>query len=925
MQIPELQPGVVQVSTGGGHYIGSPIHTAGGAVILGDQIAGDKIAGDFIAGDKVQGDKIYVDRRVQYTVEVYAVPPAKPGERQERVVHAGLSPFLPDRPFTVLEEPLFAGRDAQKRDILSQLVDSQKQAVLLHGAADVGKTSLLTAGVIPELERRQKLVIYQNDYDHPLPGLRGALVGCGARYGLALSPETPAAQLTRHVLEASGVDLVLLLDQFERYYLSGGENEERSAFRQELAQMVQAVEPGRVHVLIAIRDDLLSPLDREWAEMLPGLRSAAVGLQALDYDQASEAILRPVQVLNGPGMDKNFKDQLLIDLDALDRKTDRSISPADLQIVCYQLYRAAQTSEYRIIDQSLYYRVSQNKGAEQIIDRHFDELTARLPSASRSIASEVAFNMVMDPELRFWFRPQDLAVEGVGQQQVEAVLKEMTRAGLLIWHQEDSQPAYAFASQSIRAAADRAMGRSARQRRQAGNELEYIWRAWLARDELPGPSILHYIHENAANQPLPAERALVLLRSAVRHTVPLAPWLKLAQDQDVRRLVQEIEQPLAADGAEPDAMISAERQTRRQQARHILGLTDEKIPACPEADGFGPLAWTAAQTQNRISQETCAMALLAAYADQAASRLEAAVQSAQEGQGRRFARRRSVELQGMLADADPSSAGALRKKPLLERALVWAWRARRRIRRDGRYIRMVAWGGALGGGLALALLRGVLAGVLQEQPGFFFYNYFPIGFFLGGGAALGLVLTNALLLRPPEHEYVPGSGRPVLWALGLGALWFTLGHFLLSVTLRGGLVFEAPLITLMTLFAGLGLAQAGRDLPTYRPGFLGTAVRLLTAGLVFALVLSVFTVVGGYGVGQTYFWSADFYRYRLDDVLPGWGMGWVMDLAYWDVVISLVDAALVGMALAAGMMAGMRLAYRDYERWRKLKRKASGW
>lgn len=917
MQTPGLQSGVLQVSTGGGHYIGGPIHTAGGAVILGDQIAGD-----YVAGDKVQGNKIYVDQRGKFTVEVYAVPPGTPSERQQQVVRAGLPPFLPDRPFTVLEEPLFAGRESQKLELLGQLDSHQRHVVLVHGVAGVGKTSLLTAGVIPELERRRKLVIYQNDYSYPVQGLRGALVGCGARYGLALSPETSTSQLVRHVVEGSGFDLVLVFDQFERYFLSGAEFPEHSAFPQELAQMLQAVEPHLLHVVIAVRDDLLGLLDREWAELLPGLRGASVGLGPLNFEQALDAIIKPIQALNGPGLDKDFKDQLLIDLDFLDEKADQSISPADLQIVCYQLYQAAQTSAYRTIDQSVYYQVSHHKGAEQILDRHFDELVARLPQSSRAIAKEIAFNMVVDPELRFWFRPQELVVNGAAPQQVEDALKWMAHAGLLIWHQVEGQPAYAFASQSIRAAADRAMGRAARQRRQAGNELELVWRAWMAHDELPGPGVQKFMRQNISDQTIPAERVLLLLRSAVQYATPLSPWFEQARRDDVRRILREIEQPQQPEDTTPVGL--AERQTRRQQMRYILGLTDERLPACPASEKFGPLAWTAANTQDAACQETAALALLAGYETEAAGRLEQAVLAAQSGQKRRFTPQRNIELQGMLAEADPQVAGGLRNQSYITRIRVWAWRAARRMRRDGRYIRSIAWGGALGGGLALALLRGMLAALLQEQPGFYFYNYFPIGFFLGGGAALGLVLTNALLLRPPEHEYTPGSGRPVLWALGLSALSFTLGHYFLSVTLRGGFVLEAPLILLMTFIAGLGVAQAARDLPTFRPAALGTLLRLLTAALIFALVLSVFRVVGTYGVGQTYFWSPEFYRFRLDDVLPRWGLAWVMNLSNWDVVISLIDAALVGAVLAAGSMLGMCIAYRDFERWKALKKQVSG-
>jgi hypothetical protein len=912
------QPGVLQVSTGGGRYIGGPINTLGGAVILGDQIAGD-----YVAGDKVLGDKIYVDQRVQFSVEVYAVPSATPAERRLQVLQAGLAAFLPDRPFTVLEEPLFAGREAEKRNVLSQLDDPHKRAVLVRGAADVGKTSLLTAGVIPELERRGKLIIYQNDYSYPLRGLRGALVGSGARYGLALSPESPATQLASQVIQTSGLELVLILDQFERYYLPDGDAEERSAFRQELAQLAQSLEAQRLHVVFSIRDDLLSSLDREWADLLPDLRSAPVALGPLDFDQAFQAIITPIQALNGPGLDQKFKDQLLFDLDSLDKQFDQSISPADLQIVCYQLYQTARSSLYRTIDQSLYYQVSQNKGAEQIIDRHFDELATRLPEDRRALASEIAFNMLLDPELRFWFRPRDLAIENFDEQQVGETLQEMARAGLLIWHPTADQPAYAFASHSIRAAADRALGRAARQRLQASNELEWAWRAWLARDELPSPGALSFIAQHAAEKPLPAERALLLLRSATLHAAPAAPWLAQARGEPTSQLVREIEERVEhlQAGMQADGFQAVERLTRRQQARHVLGLTDERLPQCPPSGDFGPLAWAAATTPDPTCQETAALALLAAYGEQATARLDAAVSAAAKGRGQK------VVLYGMLADADPKAVN-LGRLPWSDRLRVWGWRARRRMRRDGRYIRSVAWGGALGAGLALALLRALLAALIQEQAGFNFYNYFPIGFFLGGGVALGLLLTNALLLRSPEHAGMPDSPRPVLPGMAFGSLGFAIGHFLLSATLRGRLVFEAPLITLMALTAGLGLAQAVRDQPALghsdpsrRVTWVGWVFRVLLAALAFALVWGVFYTVQVYGVGLTYAWSADFYRYRLDDVLPLWGLGWIMDIPNWYVWPAAADAVLVGVALVVGLAAGMRLAWRGFLEWKSLKQR----
>ncbi|ABL80556.1 pentapeptide repeat protein [Nocardioides sp. JS614] len=99
----------------------------------------------------------------------------------------------------------------RKRDVSDIAVACLANDLLvIHGASGVGKSSLLTAGLIPELRRRRKTVVYCNRWDAPDDSV------------------APSAHITEGVLEADpfslpngefesrfGDRLVIVLDQFE--------------------------------------------------------------------------------------------------------------------------------------------------------------------------------------------------------------------------------------------------------------------------------------------------------------------------------------------------------------------------------------------------------------------------------------------------------------------------------------------------------------------------------------------------------------------------------------------------------------------------------------------------------------------------------------------------------------------------------------
>lgn len=887
--------------------------------------------GAYIGGDVSTGGGPFAGRD-QFFVSIYGTDLRAGAERYRRFVREERGPFRPDIPYEFADEGRFGGRETETSSVVQRLAG--QQTVVLYGPAAVGKTSLLLAGVVPALTRQGAIVFEQRDYARGLQPLYGQVMGQLAAADLPLNQDLPLARQIKILAEGMEQGIVLLLDQFERFFLPDVPAEVQAGLRQILTQAVTQVEPRYLRILISIRDDLQSELDRYLGETLPELRRQPLHLQPLTQAEAERAIARalnPAAGAEGVGepVRVNFSDdvvsaRLLGDLDDLTPGPEERIWPADLQIVCDRLYQAALEKGQTYINTDLYLEMSAQKGAEQILNVHFDGLLTRIPAASRPLAETITTELLAADA--FWVSPARLPMPAEDRERVEGVLEEMVRAGLLIWHATGEEGrAYAFASHSVAQAAERRLGREAQRRHQARNEQIYIWRAWSAYDALAAKNQLQFLAEyGTADSYGPAE-GLLLLRSAISRRLPLSTWYQRFDTAAARDLLRRLEMKKVPAGDEAEAS----NQTVRGQVSRLLGLNDGGLPPYPDSDRFGPVSWAAVAHPDWACRETSALALLAPFGEDVLPHLGEAAAAGEIGSWR------MAGLRGLLAEVDPEIARENKEEPALQRAGIWWWRFRRRFVQDAGWIGSLTLGGALGVGLGLGLLRALLSFVVGEPAGINFSIYSYQGSLLGAALALGLALVNTVRLTAAEA----GAGarpRPFLPAVALGGLAFALMQLLMIVLMVGLGAFGKWLVLLLALPAGAGVAAAVYDQPYVRrlpPLRWGGRLTAAAGGFLVAaggFLLAQYLQFGrlacndvpGAGTALNIGWSGIFFQSRFQDNLLRWGLDGLVATPGWCHLFSVIDAALVGIVLALGLALGLRAARVVYERWQKLVRAA---
>jgi WD40 repeat protein len=362
-------------------------------------------------------------------------------------------PYVGLQPYTEAERNYFFGRERDKRIIASNLFAAP--LTILYGASGVGKSSVLMAGVVPELRNRPRtaVVLFREwqraDFVSALKAECASAVERAQQEPLALDSRLPLDEWLFEAARAFGGALLILFDQFEEYFLYHPETATGDAFESEFARTVnrEEIEAG---FLITLREDALSKLDLFRAR-IPNLLGNTLRLQHLDRAAAEEAIRKPLDVYNREHTSESpitIEDDLVqgvlaqvqagkvslaqsgsaVQAEARDGKA--RIETPFLQLVMTRVWDEELKTGSRVLRFETLQRLG---GAERLVRTHLDQTMKRLPRQERAIAARLFHFLVTPTGTKIAYTAHDLASYAEKpQEKVQPVLERLSSPGMRI-------------------------------------------------------------------------------------------------------------------------------------------------------------------------------------------------------------------------------------------------------------------------------------------------------------------------------------------------------------------------------------------------------------------------------------------------------------------------------------------------------------
>lgn len=224
---------------------------------------------------------------------------------------------------------LFFGREKEVQKMVGEVLSSR--LLVLFSPSGSGKTSLINAGVRPELEKLGYKTVYTRLESSPVTSIQDAV-------SKELSVDGHHKELhvfLKDIVGETKLRLVVFVDQFEEFFTVFRDNpKSREEFIRQVA-LVRYDEQLPVFIVLSLREDYFADL-HEFREAIPSIfqNNANVRLTSLSAQAARDAIMYPVKVV-GYEIESGLVDRLIDDL----KDGSEGVAPIKLQIVCCALWR----------------------------------------------------------------------------------------------------------------------------------------------------------------------------------------------------------------------------------------------------------------------------------------------------------------------------------------------------------------------------------------------------------------------------------------------------------------------------------------------------------------------------------------------------------------------------------------------------------
>ncbi|MCU0755617.1 MAG: tetratricopeptide repeat protein, partial [Xanthomonadales bacterium] len=501
------------------------------------------------------------------------------------------NPYLGLRAFSEADADNFFGRDSLIRRLLERMGESHDLSRFLAviGASGSGKSSVVRAGVWPKLRRdglpgsKHWFFVDLMPGTDPFQSLEEALLRVAVKPprdlgGLLRSSPQGLLKAAERILPSdSGVELCMLIDQFEEVFTQVGDEAERQRFLDALACAVLDSK-SRLRVIITLRADFIEPAIAH-ADLGELLQQRGEYVLPFTPDELEQAISGPARRV-GMVLDTGLADSIIGEV---------ADQPGALPLMQFALSELFARREGLALKSSAYQAIGGVRGA---LTQRADEVYRALDPAAQKQSRQLMLRLVTlgegaEDTRRRESRVHLLALAGESRPAMEAALEAFGRSRLLNF---DRDP---FTRTPTVDVAHEALIRS--------------WtrlRSWLAeaRDELRAGQRL----QAAALEWQAAKRDASFLISGSK-----LEQLTLLQHSENLVLAPLEREYLDAALAARDAAALAEEERRQEELKRVKALAEEQRRAREAAEGLAAAQKRSAQ---RLKQFLVAVGGLLAVA-----------------------------------------------------------------------------------------------------------------------------------------------------------------------------------------------------------------------------------------------------------------------------------------------------------------------
>lgn len=345
------------------------------------------------------------------------------------------NPFVGLVPLNEQNASLLAGREDEVRILTTNL--RAARLTLVYGASGVGKSSLLRAGVVASLRALANeelnsfgapsfaVVVISSWSGDPFEQLR-----INIREGLSaalqvesippLLPSTDLVEIIRNCNNSCGVELLIILDQFEEFFLYHEGQTGPGSFAYEFPRAVNATDI-KARFLVSLRDDSLYKLD-SFQSALPTMFENRLQVEPLTVRNAEQAIEKARNSYNAspraitnvtiePGLVTAVLDQVKYDNLPRDSAAVMPWGPTSnsaetkyidapyMQLVMSRLWEeeSKRWQKEKKPENTLRLATFEKLGtAQNVVQQHLDNIMKMFSGRERKVASD-AFSCLVTP------------------------------------------------------------------------------------------------------------------------------------------------------------------------------------------------------------------------------------------------------------------------------------------------------------------------------------------------------------------------------------------------------------------------------------------------------------------------------------------------------------------------------------------------